>query len=83
MCSLMQEVRHVNAGSLFVKRLLRRASRVLLRWIGQRISRLLDKTVDDLLGHERYEHRTQMGYHVEGGECAVITRARVVSLVGM
>jgi hypothetical protein len=38
-------------------------------WIGQRMSRLLDKAVDELLGRERYERRAQVGYHIEGGEC--------------
>jgi hypothetical protein len=54
MGSLMPEVRHVNAGSLFAQ-IVEEGQTWLRHWIGQRMSRLLDKAVDDLLGRERYD----------------------------
>lgn len=68
MGSLMPEVRHVNADSLFAQ-IVEEGQTWLRHWIGQRMSRLLDKAVDELLGRERYERRAQVGYHIEGGEC--------------
>ena len=42
MGSLMPEVRHVNAGSLFAQ-IVEEGQAWLRHWIGQRMSRLLDK----------------------------------------
>jgi len=44
MASLMPEVRHVNAGSLFVQ-IVEEGQTWFRGWIGQRMSRLLDKAV--------------------------------------
>src|SRR5512141_887624 len=68
MGSLMPEVRHVNAGSVFAQ-IVEEGQTWLRHWIGQRMSRVLDQAVDELLGRERYERRAQVGYHIEGGEC--------------
>jgi hypothetical protein len=35
-------------------------------WIVQRMSSLLDKAVNDLLGCEHTERRAQVGYPIEG-----------------
>ena len=54
MGGLMPEVWHVNAGSLFAQ-IVEEGQAWLRHLIGQSISRLLDKAVDDLLGREHYE----------------------------
>jgi len=36
---------------------------------GQRMRRLFDKAVDDLLGRERYERRMQVGGYIDVSEC--------------
>jgi hypothetical protein len=46
-------MRHVNAGSLFGQ-IVEEGQTWLQYWVGPRMSRLLDKAVDDLLGRERY-----------------------------
>ena len=63
---LIPEVRHVNARPLFAQ-IVPESQTWLWHWIGLRMSRLLDKAVDDLLGRERNERRAQVGYHIEGG----------------
>ncbi len=68
MGSLIPEVRHVNAGALFAQ-IVEEGQTWLRHWLGQRMSRILDHAVDELLGRARYERRAQVGDHIEGGEC--------------
>lgn len=68
MGSLFPEVRHVNTGALFAQ-IVEEGQTWLRHWIGQRMSRLLDQAVDEVLGRVRYERRAQVGDHIEGGAC--------------
>src|SRR5512135_758712 len=68
MSSLMPEKRHVNAGDLFAD-VLQESHEWLLRLIGQRMTLLLNKAVDELLARDRYERRGHVAHDIEGGEC--------------
>jgi hypothetical protein len=68
MSSLTREKRHVNAGQLFAD-LLNESHEWLLRLLGQRMTLLLNKAVDELLARDRYERRGHVSSDIEGGEC--------------
>jgi hypothetical protein len=68
MASVMPDRRQVNVRSLF-ESALAEAHQVLLARLGARMTNLLNKAVDELLGRERYERRGHAPDDIEGGEC--------------
>jgi hypothetical protein len=64
----MPDHRQVNVRELF-ESVLAEAQQVLLATLGARMTNLLNKAVDELLGRERYERRGHVPDDVEGGEC--------------
>ena len=68
MPSLQPEERHVNVRSLF-ESALEEAHSALLGALGTRMSHLLNKGVDQLLGREPYERRGHVPSDLKGGEC--------------
>ncbi len=68
MASVMPDRRHVNVRNLF-ESAVAEAHQVLLASLGARMTNLLNKAVDDLLGREHYEPRGHVPDDVEGGEC--------------
>jgi hypothetical protein len=68
MTSVMPDRRQVNVADLFASALAE-AHQVLLGVLGARMTNLLNKAVDELLGRERYERRGRVADDIEGGEC--------------
>src|SRR5512135_3048532 len=68
MSSLLPDQRQVNVRQQF-EAVLAEAHTALLTALGARMSRLLAKDLDELLGRELYERRKRVRYDVEGGEC--------------
>ncbi len=68
MASVMPDRRQVNVRNLF-ESALAEAHQVLLATLGARMTNLLNKAVDELLGRERYERRGHVPDDIEGGEC--------------
>src|SRR5512141_192396 len=68
MSSLLPDRRQVNVRQQF-EAALSEALAVLLAALGSRMSHLLAKDLDELLGRERYERRGHVRLDVEGGEC--------------
>jgi hypothetical protein len=64
----MPDQRQVNVRELF-ELALAEAQQVLLMVLGARMTNLLNKAVDELLGRERYERRGHVSDALEGGEC--------------
>jgi hypothetical protein len=68
MPSLLPDRRQVNVAKQF-QAALAEAHTALLTALGARMSHLLAKDLDELLGRERYERRGHVCRDVEGGEC--------------
>jgi hypothetical protein len=68
MSSLLPDQRQVNVRQQF-ESALGEAHTALLRALGARMSNLLAKDLDELLGREPYQRRRHVSYDVEGGEC--------------
>jgi hypothetical protein len=68
MSSLLPDRRQVNVRQQF-EFALAEAHAALVSALGARMSRLLAKDLDELLGRERYERRGHVPLDVEGGEC--------------
>ncbi len=68
MSSLLPDRREVNVRQQF-ESALAEAQTALRRALGTRISNLLAKDLEALLGRERYERRGHVPLDVEGGEC--------------
>lgn len=68
MSSVMPDRRQVNVRNLF-ESALEEAHAVLMAALGARMTHLLNKAVDELLGREPYERRGYVSDDIEGGQC--------------
>src|SRR5512143_1702342 len=68
MSSVLPDQRQVNVRNLF-ESALEEAHAALIAALGARMTNLLNKAVDQLLGRERYERRGHVSDDVQGGEC--------------
>ncbi len=68
MSSLTAERRQVNLQAVF-EAVLAEAYASLMAALGVRMTHLLNRAVDELLGRARYERRRHVAYAIEGGEC--------------